>query len=226
MKFFPIRNRKYSRVFNTCSILMSAALASAVMAQSETEKKSIEDEIKKFEAEKLAREVDQVKAESKGKVTYETQVLADGSIVLMEDDKITKFITPRQLTAAGSFEIVVKRGGNAVAGERAPGAEPTEAERIEARRIMYKANQAFFKGDIEGTWDLVEQAEKLDPNYARVLSMKGSLLYKIGSVGLAKYLWNKSLQMDPNQEDIREALRQADRAAGRESIDKKETGRL
>lgn len=128
-----------------------------------------------------------------------------GSVVLMENDTITKFVTPKVLLEHGRFEIRIKRPKKVeVVPEAAP--IPTLSERIEARRIMHDANQAYFGGDIQKSWELVARAEQLDPSFYRIKTMKGSLLYKIGSVDLALEVWQESLAQNPNQPEIVQTL--------------------
>ena len=136
-----------------------------------------------------------------------------GEIVLHEKDKITRFITPKKLIMNGSYQVVIKR--EVKIEDQVALKEPTESEKIEARRIMYNANQAFFKGGIEKAWELIEKAEALDPDYYRIKSMKGSLLYKIGSKDLAISLWKQSLAINPNQPEIVAILNKAQKEVNR-----------
>ena len=125
-----------------------------------------------------------------------------GDIVLEEDGVITKFITPKALMDLGRFEIRIKKPTKEDVAPVQPVGVASLSDRIEARRIMQDANQAYFKGDIAKTWELVEQAEKLDPTFYRVITMKGSLLYKIGSTELAVEVWMESLAQNPDQPEI------------------------
>jgi hypothetical protein len=134
--------------------------------------------------------------------------LNQGNLVLEEDGKITKFITPSALPEHGRFQVRISRP-KAVLPEVLPEApqEPaTLSQRIEARRIMNDANAAFFKGDVTKAWDLVVQAENLDPSFYLIKTMKGSLLYKIGSTDLALEVWNESLAQNPDQPEIRQLM--------------------
>lgn len=134
--------------------------------------------------------------------------LNQGNLVLEEDGKITKFITPKALSEHGRFQVRIARP-KAVVPEVLPEApkEPANlSQRIEARRIMNDANDAFFKGDVTKAWDLVMQAEKLDPSFYLIKTMKGSLLYKIGSTDLALEVWNESLAQNPDQPEIRQLM--------------------
>jgi tetratricopeptide (TPR) repeat protein len=124
-----------------------------------------------------------------------------GDLVIKNGAKQQKLIIPPQMKNHSRFLIRAKPEGGKLGGV----ASSTESK-IEARRIMYQANQAFFKGEIEKTWDLIEQAEKLDPEFYRIKSMKGSLLYRIGSKDLAAELWKDSLEKKPDQPEIRALL--------------------
>ncbi len=123
----------------------------------------------------------------------------NNAVVLEEEGEITKFITPKLLSDHGNFQIRISR-------PKALPEEPkkviTLGDKIEARRIMHEANQTFFNGEIAKTWELVAQAEDLDPDYYRIKTMKGSLLYKIGSKNLALEVWMESLAQNPDQPEI------------------------
>lgn len=132
----------------------------------------------------------------------------NGTLVLVEDGKVTRFIAPKAFAESGRFQIKIPRPAAApVAAAPAASAERPLADRIEARRIMNEANQAFFNGETAKTWELVAKAEALDPSFFRIKTMKGSLLYKIGSVDLAREIWQESLAQNPEQPEIVEKLK-------------------
>ena len=134
--------------------------------------------------------------------------LNQGNLVLEEDGKITKFITPSALSEHGRFQVRISRPKAVVPDAQpvAPVEPATLSQRIEARRIMNDANAAFFKGDVTKAWDLVVQAENLDPTFYLIKTMKGSLLYKIGSTDLALEVWNESLAQNPDQPEIKQLM--------------------
>ena len=134
--------------------------------------------------------------------------LNQGNLVLEEEGKITKFITPRALSEHGRFQVRIARPKAAVPEvlPEAPKEPANLSQRIEARRIMNDANAAFFKGDVTKAWDLVVQAETLDPSFYLIKTMKGSLLYKIGSTDLALEVWNESLAQNPDQPEIKQLM--------------------
>ena len=138
----------------------------------------------------------------KAKTVQRDVYVNDGNIVLEEDGKITQYIAPKRLLDNGRFQIRINRPKAEVITDPQEVAASTLSDRIEARKIMHDANQAYFKGEIAKTWELVAQAEKLDPNFYRVITMKGSLLYKIGSTELAVEVWMESLAQNPNQPEI------------------------
>lgn len=125
-----------------------------------------------------------------------------GDLVLVEGEDVTRFITPRILSEYGRFQLKIHRPKPKSPDVEELPAERALADRIEARRIMHEANQAFFKGEIARAWELVAQAETLDPSFYRIKTMKGSLLYKIGSKDLAMEVWRESLAQNPDQPEI------------------------
>jgi len=133
-----------------------------------------------------------------------------GDFVLVEKNKVTRFVTPQSLHANGNFSIRIKRAPAPETVKK----EITQADRIEARKLMYSANQAFFAGNFEKAWELVEQAEVKDPSFFRIKSMKASLLYRIGSKDLAVALWQESLSLNPDQPEIIEILNKTARELG------------
>jgi tetratricopeptide (TPR) repeat protein len=135
-----------------------------------------------------------------------------GDLVLRDGDQQQRLLVPSQMRSHSRFIIRAKRATDATTARDAAVAAGSSTEnKVAARRIMYQANQAFFKGEIEKTWELIEQAEKLDPEFYRIKSMKGSLLFKIGSKDLAVELWRESLTKNPNQPEIRAMLENAEK---------------
>lgn len=132
-----------------------------------------------------------------------------GRAILLHADQehgVERITPPHNIYSIGRLELRVAR----------PGAKPqakTEtavslADKVKARRLLTEANQAFFRGDLPRSWQLIDQAEGLNPHDHKILSMKGSLLFKTGSKDLAVQLWQSSLQQNPNQPDIAALLKQ------------------
>lgn len=134
-----------------------------------------------------------------------------GDLILIEKDKKTRYITPKEMSTTGSFLVKIQRQAPE---EEAARKAPTQDEKIEARKLMFEANQAFFKGEFQKVWDLIDKAENLDPEFYRIKSMKGSLLYRIGSKDLAISLWQESLKVNPDQPDIIEMLQNTQKELG------------
>ena len=76
------------------------------------------------------------------------------------------------------------------------------ADRVQAQKLLFKANQHFIKGQITKTWELVDAAKKLDPSHYRIKTMEGSLLYQMGSKDLAMTRWQQSLKQNPDQPEL------------------------
>lgn len=127
----------------------------------------------------------------------------NGDLVVSEGEIQQKLLIPSIMKTKSRFQIRIKKSDTTQLSNLG---EPSLDAKVEARRIMFKANQAFFSGDLEKTWELIDQAEKLDPGYYRIRNMKGSLLYKLGSRDVARELWKTSLEINPEQPDIKALL--------------------
>jgi lipopolysaccharide biosynthesis regulator YciM len=133
-----------------------------------------------------------------------------GDLVVREGAEQRRLIIPSEMRSHPRFVIRTKRSNEALALTN-PQREPSTEDKVNARKVMYQANQAFFKGEIEKAWQLVEEAENLDPDFYRIKSMKGSLLFKIGSKELAVDLWRDSLTKNPDQPEIRAMLEKTEK---------------
>ncbi|MBP9707194.1 MAG: hypothetical protein KBD78_06080 [Oligoflexales bacterium] len=188
-----IRNKKISiempRTTKLLSIPLALLISSNLIAQVETPKESVKKSEKVLDV-------------------YENY----GDLVLVEKNKVTKFITPKDIHANGSYVVRIKKiddANNSIDEKTA-----SQEEKIEARRIMFQANQEFFNGNLDKAWDLIEQAEKLDKDFYRIKSMKGSLLYRIGSKDLAVAMWQESLALNPAQPEIVKMLQETQKELG------------
>ncbi len=129
----------------------------------------------------------------------------NSDLVLVEPEGPRKLVAPKKLQSNGRYIIRMKKdAAMPVVEDKAK--EPTQEELISARKYLFDANEAFFKGDLQRAWALIDEAEKLDPENYRIKSMKGSLLYRTGSKDLAIPLWEQSLATNPDQPEIRKIL--------------------
>lgn len=127
-------------------------------------------------------------------------------LVLVEPNGPRRLVTPRNIHANGRYMIRMKKPDSEVADAALAPKTPSQEDLVKARKHLFDANEAFFKGDLQKTWSLIDEAEKLDPGNYRIMSMKGSLLYRIGSKDLAVPLWEQSLAINPDQPEIRQIL--------------------
>lgn len=130
-------------------------------------------------------------------------------IVVVEPKGPKRLVTPKKLHANGRYLIRIKKPepvAEAPTPEPAPAKEANLDERTRAAKLLFDANAAFFKGDIETAWNNIDEAEKLEPNNVRIKNMKGSILYKVGSKELAIPVWEQSLAINPDQPEIRQML--------------------
>lgn len=130
---------------------------------------------------------------------------SSNDLVLVEPEGPRKLVAPRKLQTNGRYIIRMKKDAPLAAVEEKP-KQATQEELIKARKYLFDANEAFFKGDLQKAWSMIDEAEKLDPENYRIKSMKGSLLYRTGSKDLAIPLWEQSLAINPDQPEIRRIL--------------------
>lgn len=73
--------------------------------------------------------------------------------------------------------------------------------------LRVKAKEKATKGDYTGALALLNEAEGLTANPAKVLSMKGSVQYKLNQVELAIVSWKKALKLDPSLTDVSDMIK-------------------
>jgi Flp pilus assembly protein TadD len=84
-------------------------------------------------------------------------------------------------------------------------------QKVKAQKLLFQANQQFIRGNITKTWELVDQAKRLDPAHYRIKTMEGSLLYRMGSKDLAFDRWGESLKQNPDQPELLAIMKEAKR---------------
>ncbi len=189
-----------------CLLIAVSPFASARLYAQEAAGEAAQDQ-KEVQVEN--QDLDRKKAEAPNISAKKTLEVYENEedLVLVEPNGPRRLVTPRNIHANGRYLIRMKKpevGAVAEAGS-AP-KTPSQDDLVKARKHLFDANEAFFKGDLQKTWSLIDEAEKLDPGNYRIMSMKGSLLYRIGSKDLAVPLWEQSLAINPDQPEIRQIL--------------------
>ena len=77
-------------------------------------------------------------------------------------------------------------------------------------KAINEAQRLFEAGHYEMAMVQISNLEESYPNDVRIQSMKGTLWLRLGRERLARDTWERVLQMDPENEPVREALRRLD----------------
>ncbi|MUI55855.1 hypothetical protein [Aliivibrio fischeri] len=72
--------------------------------------------------------------------------------------------------------------------------------------LRIEAKEKAANGDFVGALALLNEAEALTENPAKVLSMKGSVHYKLDQVELAIVSWKKALELDPSLTEVSDII--------------------
>lgn len=73
--------------------------------------------------------------------------------------------------------------------------------------LRVEAKEKAANGDFVGSLALLNEAEALTETPAKVLSMKGSVHYKLNQVELAVVSWKKALELDPSLTDVSDIIK-------------------
>ena len=91
---------------------------------------------------------------------------------------------------------------------------PDEAAPAPSRPSYFRgideAQRLFQAGQYEMAMVRIADLEEAYPNDVRIQAMKGTLWLRLGRENLARETWERVLQMDPDNEPVREALRRLD----------------
>lgn len=82
---------------------------------------------------------------------------------------------------------------------------PVEAPAEASKYVLY-AQTYFFERKYDRAIAEVDRAIEIEPDSAVAHSLKGSIHFKRGETDKAKKSWQRSLELDPNQEDVKKAL--------------------
>ncbi|RYU70397.1 hypothetical protein ERW51_02470 [Aliivibrio finisterrensis] len=85
--------------------------------------------------------------------------------------------------------------------------KPTTINEAKSLALRVKAKEKATKGDYAGALVLLNEAEGLTENPAKVLSMKGSVQYKLNQVELAIVSWEKALKLDPSLTEVSDMIK-------------------
>ncbi|MDH5300178.1 MAG: tetratricopeptide repeat protein [Gammaproteobacteria bacterium] len=73
------------------------------------------------------------------------------------------------------------------------------------KHVLY-AQTYFFEKKYDRAMNEIDRSLEKDPNNAVAYSLKGSIHYKRGEKSKAVQAWEKSLEIDPNQDNVKKML--------------------
>ena len=75
---------------------------------------------------------------------------------------------------------------------------------IELDSIIFKAHLLYKDGEYEDAMKLLDMADRNFPDHYKIKTMKGSIFYLMGYPKMAILNWKKSLELNPNQMQVKE----------------------
>jgi Flp pilus assembly protein TadD len=120
----------------------------------------------------------------------------DHSIVLNIDQPVYEVEIPLTLE-----QIVPGAAGTAAAGASTPAGQFQD---LLIAQYMEKAQEAMLNGDYQGALRQVNLVLLTRPEHPQAHTMKGSIYYAMGNYALANDEWEKVLQLDPSNQEVRQ----------------------
>ena len=72
--------------------------------------------------------------------------------------------------------------------------------------LVVQANELYNQGKFQEALSSVDEILRQDPEYVRAHVMRGSLMHVLGEKELAKKSWNKALEIEPNNEELKKLI--------------------
>jgi len=74
--------------------------------------------------------------------------------------------------------------------------------------FIRKAKEFYAGGHFKKAWNLLKKAEEMDPKNPIIKTMSGSIQLHLGNIQEAIYYYKESLDIDPNQPDVKKQLKE------------------
>ena len=100
--------------------------------------------------------------------------------------------------------------GMGTTGKIARRAPPMPKNEPESTVYLLRARESYFKGDHERALRNILKAINLEPNSSQAYAMLGSVYYTLNWKSLALKYWNRSLVLDPDNQELEELVDQLD----------------
>lgn len=80
-------------------------------------------------------------------------------------------------------------------------------DRLQLNKFLLESREFYQHGQLKQAWEMLDLAEEIDKQDYRIMTMKGSILMEMGDPKLGVEYWKKSLQLNPQQADLREKIK-------------------
>jgi len=78
--------------------------------------------------------------------------------------------------------------------------------RMETTRYLLQAREAYFQNDFDGAIDYIRKALEINPYSSQGYEMLGSIYYRLNWTSMAVENWQRALELDPENENLRKYL--------------------
>lgn len=93
--------------------------------------------------------------------------------------------------------------------EAEPGIQPEDVDmqaRMETTRHLLQARDAYFQNDFDSAIDSIRKALEINPYSSQGYEMLGSIYYRLNWTSMAVENWQRALELDPENENLRKYL--------------------
>lgn len=90
-------------------------------------------------------------------------------------------------------------------------ANPNDPSLLRARRVVssvFKIQELTHAKKYVDALTAIRELEQVEPDFAEILALKGSLYFVVGDTAQAKDAWEKALKLDPDLDQVRTRLGQ------------------
>ncbi|BDU38218.1 tetratricopeptide repeat protein [Vibrio nigripulchritudo] len=84
--------------------------------------------------------------------------------------------------------------------------EDSPFNEAKALALKVEAQERAVSGDFDQALQLLNEAQPLTAQPAKILATKGSVLYKLGNVESAIVAWQQALELDPNLGEVKRMM--------------------
>ena len=145
-------------------------------------------------------------------------------IIVKGNEQREQFVLPETFKNASRYNIIIPAKKKKVAEKKVeevekklkekPAVKEEDSKRVVASQgketfkpdlptLLLEANDLYHKKKYKRLLSILNRAEKFYPKNSHIKTMKGSLFYSLGWKDLATQNWKNSLDIEPNQPEVR-----------------------